>query len=92
MQPDVLLVREEQPRPGILSWFRGLPARFEDSCIEAMVRQAELRMAEKIARAIRESAPEGHKTCTDWPHCTNCGRAEQAKADAEIAYKTGAAR
>jgi hypothetical protein len=91
-QPDVLLVREEQPRSGIAAWFRGLPARFEDSCIEAMVRQAELRMAEKIARAIRASAPEGCTSCTTWPKCTNCGRAEQAKTDADIAYRAGAGR
>lgn len=92
MQPDVLLVREEQPPAGLFPWLSRWLARFEDSCIEAMVRQAELGMAEKIARAIREAAPEGHRTCTDWPHCTNCGRAEQAKADADIAYRAGAGR
>jgi hypothetical protein len=91
-QPDVLLVRDEQPAGGLFPWLSRWLARFEDAAISAMVRQAELLMAEKIARAIRASAPEGCTSCTTWPKCTNCGRAEQAKTDADIAYRAGAGR
>lgn len=92
MQPDILLIREEQPQPGIRGFLAVLRGRAGDFLVEAMVRQAELATAEKIARAIREAAPEGHKTCTSWPHCTNCGRAEQAKTDAKLALRAGAGR